>query len=104
MTSVLHIFDAHAQDQVIENEDEQSKEISLIELDSDDEDEEFSSRKRKFKKPFRSFREKQSMMIHLFGCTAEGQPVRLEVNGFQPFFFLRLPEIPKQPIEKTFAD
>lgn len=104
MTSVLHIFDAHAQDQVIENEDEQSKEISLIELDSDDEDEEFSSRRRSKKSPFRSFREKQSMVIHLFGCTAEGQPVRLEVNGFQPFFFLRLPEIPKQPIEKTFAD
>jgi DNA polymerase elongation subunit (family B) len=104
MPSVLHIFDAHAQDQVLEHEDEQTKEISLVELDSDDEDEEFSSR-RKFKKaPYRSFREKQSMVIHLFGCTAMGQPVRLEVSGFQPFFFLRLPSIPKQPVEKTFAD
>ncbi len=104
MPSVLHIFDAHAQDQVLEHEDEQTKEISLVELDSDDEDEEFSSR-RKFKKGhYRSFREKQSMVIHLFGCTAMGQPVRLEVSGFQPFFFLRLPTIPKQSVEKTFAD
>ena len=105
MPSVLHIFDAHAQDQVIENEDEQTKEISLVELDSDQEDEEFTSRKRYTKKsPFRSFREKQSMVIHLFGCTVMGQPVRLEVNGFQPFFFLRLPKVPKQSVEKTFSD
>lgn len=104
MPSVLHIFDAHAQDQVIEHEDEQTKEISLIELDSDDEDEEFSSRKKYKKSGFRSFREKQSMVIHLFGCTALGQPVRLEVNGFQPFFFLKLPLVPKQTVEKTFAD
>lgn len=104
MTSVLHIFDAHAQDQVIEHEDEQTKEISLIEPESDDEDEEFSSRRRFKKRGFRSFREKQSMVIQLFGCTALGQPVRLEVNGFQPFFFLKLPDVPKQTIEKTFAD
>jgi DNA polymerase elongation subunit (family B) len=104
MPSVLHIFDAHAQDQVIENEDEQTKEISLIDVESDDEDEEFSSRRRFKKRGFRSFREKQSMVIQLFGCTALGQPVRLEVNGFQPFFFLKLPEVPKQTVEKTFSD
>ena len=104
MPSVIHIFDAHAQDQVIENEDELTKEISLVEMDSDASDDEFSSKK-KFKKPvYRSFRERQSMVIHLFGCTPEGQPVRLEVNGFQPFFFLRLPSIPKQTVQKTFAD
>ena len=104
MTSVLHIFDAHAQDQVIENEDEYTKEISLVENDSEDDDEEFSSRKRFKKVGYRSFRERQSMMIYLFGCTALGQPVRLEVSGFKPFFYLRLPEIKKQSVERTFAD
>ena len=104
MPSVIHIFDAHAQDQVIENEDELTKEISVVEMDSDDSDEEFSSKKKFKRGGYRSFRERQSMVIHLFGCTAEGQPVRLEVNGFQPFFFLRLPSIPKQSVQKTFAD
>ena len=104
MSSVIHIFDAHAQDQVIENEDEHTKEVSLVELDSDESDEEFSTRRRFKKVGHRSFRERQSMMIYLFGCTAIGQPVRLEVSGFRPFFYLRLPELKKQSVQKTFAD
>lgn len=34
------------------------------------------------------------LVIHLFGCTAEGQAVHLTVNGFEPFFYVRLPEVP----------
>ena len=34
------------------------------------------------------------LVIHLFGCTAEGEPVHLTVNGFEPFFYVRLPEVP----------
>jgi DNA polymerase elongation subunit (family B) len=37
-------------------------------------------------------RSKQTeMMIYLFGSTVEGTPVRIEVNGFHPFFWLGVP-------------
>ena len=35
--------------------------------------------------------EKSTLVIHLFGTTAEGKSVRANVYGFQPYFFVRLP-------------
>jgi DNA polymerase elongation subunit (family B) len=40
------------------------------------------------------------MMVYLFGKTADGEPVRACVGGFQPFFFVRLPN----GLRKTRAD
>jgi DNA polymerase elongation subunit (family B) len=34
-----------------------------------------------------------SYTILLFGSTAEGTPVRLEITGFQPFFYVELPDV-----------
>ena len=40
-----------------------------------------------------------SYTIFLFGSTSEGTPVRLTVNGFEPFFYIELPET-----KSAFAD
>ena len=44
------------------------------------------------------------LVIHLFGCTAEGEPVHLTVNGFEPFFYVRLPEVPGKTETGVLAD
>ena len=68
-------------------------EVGYINEEEDDDDDEFKPRwKRRSVNSDKTFQEKQSMVIQLFGSTAEGKPVRLQVNGFQPFFFLRLNE------------
>ena len=36
--------------------------------------------------------EKSTLVIHLFGVTAEGKPIRANVYGFQPYFYVRLPD------------
>lgn len=101
MTEVIHIFDSHAQDQVIESEDENTIEVSYVDSEEESDDEEFRSRRYK-PKPRRekTFVERQYMVIHLFGSTATGQSVRLQVNGFRPFFYLRLPDGSRQTYEK----
>ena len=88
---ILHIFDSYAQDQEIKKEDETTMEVEYINEEEEDDDDEFKPRWRRGRKEGeKTFQEKQSMVIQLFGSTAEGKPVRLQVNGFQPFFFLRL--------------
>lgn len=92
---VLHIFDSYAQDQEIKKEDETTMEVEYINEEEDDDDDEFKPRwRRRSGNSEKTFQEKQSMVIQLFGSTAEGKPVRLQVNGFQPFFFLRLDDEP----------
>lgn len=99
MTTVLHIFDAHALDKTIEHEDETTMEVTYDEEDASDDDE-FRSRWRpKRSSSDKTYLERRYMAIHLFGSTAEGEPVRLQVNGFQPFFFLRLPNDKRQTYE-----
>jgi DNA polymerase elongation subunit (family B) len=44
------------------------------------------------------------LVIHLFGCTAEGQPIHITVNGFEPFFYVRLPEVPGKSETSILAD
>lgn len=39
--------------------------------------------------------------VHLFGTTAEGQSVRVDVIGFEPFFYIRLPEDSKKRARKS---
>ena len=35
---------------------------------------------------------RNELIIHLFGMTADGKSIRIEVNGFRPFFYIALPE------------
>lgn len=38
---------------------------------------------------------KDMYTIHLFGSTPEGTPVRIDATGFEPFFYVGLPSVPK---------
>jgi DNA polymerase elongation subunit (family B) len=103
MTTSIHIFDSHARDQTIENEDETTIEVTYDDSDFSDNDEEFQKPSWMKSKPkqVKTYMEKRSMVIHLFGSTADGTQVRLQVNGFKPFFFLRLPDGKRETYDRT---
>ena len=44
----------------------------------------------------------RAMIIHLFGTTPEGKSVRVEVNGFCPFFYVALPPTTTPTEESRF--
>jgi DNA polymerase elongation subunit (family B) len=90
---VFHLLDIQARDMRIESEQEDVVEVTY---DShSDEDDEIQTR-RQTKKTASSASQRQ-FIIHLFGATETGQPLRCDVTGFRPTMYLRLPE------EKTSA-
>ena len=93
---VFHILDAISQDVEVGRETETTREI--IPRNSgdltDDDGEIVPSRRRGPATAAAggpSDPSKMQMNIYLFGSTAEGKPVRACVEGFRPFFFVRLP-------------
>jgi|GEM_PF-1856011 len=42
--------------------------------------------------------------VHLFGTTAKGQSVRVDVVGFEPFFYIRLPEEKTKQARRSFVN
>lgn len=79
----LHILDIIARDQKVVAEDEHTRQVEFLEPDSDDE---------KPKKARYKASNTMEMIIHIFGSTVDGKPVRLDVGGFKPYFYIRLPE------------
>jgi len=81
---VFHLLDLQSRDMRIESEDEVAYESA-----SDDDDDEFHTRRKK--KKINAFQQRE-LVIHLFGATESGEPVRCDVTGFRPTFYLRLPD------------
>jgi DNA polymerase delta subunit 1 len=83
MKPTFHILDAISRDQIKtitrETEDEQ-----IIELDFEEEDEGFSEL------PKTASKQDRGVVIHLFGMTAEGQSLRCDVEGFRPYFYVKV--------------
>ncbi len=90
---VFHLLDIQARDMRIESEQEDVVEVAYD--SNSDEDDEIQTRRQK-KKTATSASQRQ-FIIHLFGATEMGQPLRCDVTGFRPTMYLRLPE------EKTSA-
>ena len=85
---VFHLLDIQTHDMRIESEQEDVVEVAY---DShSDEDDEIQTRRQK-KKPAAPASQRQ-FVIHLFGATETGQPLRCDVTGFRPTVYLRLPE------------
>jgi len=80
---IFHLLDIQSRDMRIESEDEVAYESA-----SDDDDEFQTKRKKKKNNTF----QQRELVIHLFGTTETGDPVRCDVTGFKPTFYLRLPE------------
>ena len=85
---IFHILDIQTRDQRVESETEEAKEV-VYESGDDESDDEIKVRRRQYRKYIQAKRE---LIIHLFGATAEGKPVRVDVTGFRPSFYLKLPD------------
>ena len=84
----LHIFDAIARDQQVLRETEEGLEVEYVSGAESDDSEYGSKRKTTSGGGSQGNRE---LVIHLFGSTATGDSVRVEVNGFRPFFYIEIP-------------
>ena len=87
-THLVHIFDAKARDQRVLRATEEELEVEYIsDAESDTDSVVYDAKRNKKGSPT----DGRELIIHLFGSTAEGTPIRIEVNGFQPFFYVELP-------------
>jgi len=89
MPTTFQILDAFAQDLEIQVETDTTREVAYIGAESD-EDAEVQSRKR-HKTVVPKTTKRKRMVIHLFGTMADGKSIRANVEGFEPFFYVRLP-------------
>jgi DNA polymerase elongation subunit (family B) len=86
---VFHLLDLQSRD--IRIEDDSPEEVVITyESASDEDDDEFQKRRKKKKGGFTG--QRHELVIHLFGTTETGRPLRCDVTGFHPTFYLRLPE------------
>ena len=96
---VFHILDAISQDVELGEETETTCEIIPFSTGNLSDDEEVKPKKKKQEeRPVDPARLR--MIIYLFGKMADGTSLRCSVEGFRPFFFVRLPNGSK----KTRAD
>lgn len=86
---IFHLLDIQSRDMRVESEDEDSRQVTY-ESQSDGDDEEFQYRHKKRK--VQNTSQHREFVIHLFGATEQGTPVRCDVTGFRPTIYLRLPE------------
>jgi DNA polymerase delta subunit 1 len=92
MTS-FHILDAFAQDIRVDAETETTREVSFVPEDGAESDGSYAPRRRGGGGSAAAIAlSRFEMVIHLFGATADGTTVRTQVTGFEPFFFVRLPD------------
>lgn len=102
-TLTFHILDSHIQDMEIQNQSATTMEVRYTGEGSDNDDPEFLSRARKSKKQGEATFSERKLTIHLFGATAEGQSVQVNINGFEPFFYVKLPNNLRE-VQETFTD
>jgi DNA polymerase elongation subunit (family B) len=89
----VHIYDCLSRDERIIKETESEKEVEYLSAYDSDHG----------KKPKTSYNDRKThhMVIHLFGMDANGQAMRIDVNGFRPFFYVDIGSLPDYtPIEK----
>jgi DNA polymerase elongation subunit (family B) len=87
----FHILDVHSQDFKNEYEDEFEKKVTF---DFNDNLSDSGSVEYIKKKPLNTLLDnnfKYEMIIHLFGMTLDGKSLRVSINGFEPFFYVELP-------------
>ena len=82
MSVTFHILDALSRDQskTITRETEEELEIQYEYDEIDDNDTSYGTNT-----------SKKSMIIHLFGMTAEGESLRCDVEGFRPYLYIKVP-------------
>jgi DNA polymerase elongation subunit (family B) len=89
---IFHLLDIQARDMRIESEEDDVRELAYESNSDASEDDEFQKKRRRRKVTNNSFSKRREFIIHLFGATETGQPVRCDVSGFRPTLYIRLPE------------
>jgi len=88
MKTAFHILDAISRDQICtvtrETEDEQEVDIEFEEEEQVGRSESNNTGK-----------SERGIVIHLFGMTAEGESLRCDVEGFRPYFYVKVPPTTK---------
>lgn len=96
----FHILDVHSRDEWVHEETETEKRVTYTTFEDDDEE------------PVHRVKPSADsggggggkMVIHLFGMTAEGRQVRCDVNGFRPYFYVRIPSTQQSMAVRTLRD
>jgi DNA polymerase elongation subunit (family B) len=95
----VHIFDAISRDQRVIRATEDEIELEYINTNDSDSDDDWRKKKQSLGNT-----QGREMVIHLFGMTAEGESVRVDVTGFRPFFYVAVPpEVDWQSISKKLS-
>jgi DNA polymerase elongation subunit (family B) len=99
----LHIYDCLSRDERVIRETEDEKEVEYLSANESDGSEFHSSKKRK---PSLFDKKNHHMVIHLFGMNSDGKAIRIDVNGFRPFFYVALPNncADEEPIKKRLRE
>lgn len=84
--TIFHILDAVAQDVKIESETA----VRPVTDDYATDDDEYETKIRRAWKPQSSLKQLR-MIIYLFGMTVDGKALRASVEGFEPFFYVKIP-------------
>ncbi len=82
MTIVFHCLDILTRDQIITRENDGQREVKYSDIDEYDE----SATEKKVENI-----EQREFLIHLFGKTSDGKTIRVDVQGFRPYFYIRIP-------------
>jgi DNA polymerase elongation subunit (family B) len=85
---IFHLLDLQSRDIRIEKEDDDIREC-VYESGDEESDEEIGYKQKKKQNNFS--KQQREFVIHLFGSTDEGQPLRVDVTGFRPTVYLKLP-------------
>ena len=88
---LFHLLDTQARDIRIESETEDSKKIVYEPINPDSDSEDSEGRKKRRYKRFDASQQME-LMIHMYGMTAEGKSIRVDVEGFRPTLYLELLE------------
>jgi DNA polymerase elongation subunit (family B) len=88
---LFHILDAISQDWELGEETEKGQEIIPYSTGNLSDDEVIPIRRKKAAEERVADSALLRMVIYLFGKTEDGIPLRCSVEGFRPFFFVRLP-------------
>jgi DNA polymerase elongation subunit (family B) len=87
---VFHLLDIQTRDGYVASENKTSKEVVYESVGDGEGDAEFRPwGRRKTTSNFGKGRREYT--VHLFGNTAQGQTVRVDVTGFRPYFYIKLP-------------
>jgi DNA polymerase elongation subunit (family B) len=84
---LFHLLDLQSRDLRVEAEKEDIQEVVYESLSEEDDEVQSVDRTRTANKRGAS----RQFTIHLFGAMEDGRPLRCDVTGFRPFFYLRLP-------------